>query len=223
MRPGGGGVDPQRRAGGFVAGRAVILLAAAVLIGAATLHAIDRGVDVNALRAQSGSAETTTPTKAKKPSRQAAQPTSTTTTTLPTRPPAEIKVLPVNGTNVAGVAGRTGDVLRRAGYNVLAPTNTTKPVDSSSVQFLPGHESEAKEVAKLLALPDTAVQPLSSPPPLADTRGADVIVIVGPDLAARTAPVTTTTIRRVTTTTGVRAIPATTTTRPAATTTTAPQ
>jgi hypothetical protein len=130
----------------------------------------------------------------------------------------------VNGTNVAGVAGRSGEVLRRAGYNVLSPTNTAKPVDSSSVQYAPGHDSEAKEVAKVLALPDTAVQPIANPPPVADTRGADVIVIVGPDLAARTAPTSPpTTARRITTTTGVRAIPTTTTTaRPATTTTSTP-
>jgi LytR cell envelope-related transcriptional attenuator len=207
-----------------VAGRAVILLAAAVIIGAAMLHAMDRGVDFSALKAQTGTADTTTP-KAKKAPRTAVTATTTTSTTLPPRPPAEVKVLPVNGTNVAGVAGRTGDVLRRAGYNVLSPTNTAKPVDSSSVQYAPGHDTEAKEVAKVLALPDTAVQPLASPPPVADTRGADVIVIVGPDLAARTAPTSPpTTARRVTTTTaGIRAIPTTTTTaRPATTTTTLP-
>jgi hypothetical protein len=204
-----------------VAGRAVILLAAAVIIGAATLHAIDRGVDLNALKTQTGTADTTTP-KAKKAPRTAVTTTTSTTTTIPPRPPAEVKVLTVNGTNVAGVAGRTGDVLRRAGYNVLSPTNTAKPVDSSSVQYAPGHESEAKEVAKVLSLPDTAVQPLATPPPVTDTRGADVIVIVGPDLAARTAPTSPpTTARRVTTTTGIRAIPTTTTPR-ATTTTTQP-
>ena len=206
-----------------MAGRAVILLAAAVIIGAAMLHAMDRGVDFSALKAQTGTADTTTP-KAKKAPRTAVTATTTTSTTLPPRPPSEVKVLPVNGTNVAGVAGRTGDVLRRAGYNVLSPTNTSKPVDSSSVQYAPGHDSDAKEVAKVLTLPDTAVQPIANPPPVADTRGADVVVIVGPDLAARTAPPTTpTTARRVTTTTGIRAIPATTTTAKPTTTTTLPQ
>jgi hypothetical protein len=206
-----------------VAGRAVILLGAAVIIGAAMLHAMDRGVDFNALKAQTGTADTTTP-KAKKVPHAAVTATTSTSTTLPPRPPADVKVLPVNGTNVAGVAGRTGDVLRRGGYNVLSPTNTAKPVDSSSVQYAPGHDSEAKEVAKVLALPDTAVQPLASPPPVADTRGADVIVIVGPDLAARTAPTSPpTTARRVTATTssGIRPIPTTTTTVRATTTTTA--
>jgi len=205
-----------------VAGRAVILLAVAVIIGAAMLHAMDRGVDFSTLKAQTGSADTTTP-KAKKAPRSAVTATTTTSTTLPPRPPLEVKVLAVNGTNVAGVAGRTGDLLRRAGYNVLSPTNTAKPVDSSSVQYAPGHESEAKEVAKVLALPDTAVQPLSNPAPVQDIKGADVVVIVGPDLAARTAPSSPpTTARRVTTTTGIRPIPTTTTTR-ATTTTTAPQ
>lgn len=211
-----------------MAGRAVILLAAAVIIGAAMLHAMDRGVDFSALKAQTGTADTTTP-KAKKAPRTSVAATTTTSTTLPPRPPAEVKVLPVNGTNTAGLAGRIGDMLRRSGYtNVLSPvtlTNSTK-VDSSTVQYAPGHDSEAKEVAKVLALPDTAVQPLATPPPVADIRGADVVVIAGPDLAARTAPPPSppTTARRVTTTTsGIRAIPATTTTaKPATTTTTLP-
>ena len=67
-----------------MAGRAVILLAAAVIIGAAMLHAMDRGVDFSALKAQTGTADTTTP-KAKKAPRTAVTATTTTSTTTTTQ------------------------------------------------------------------------------------------------------------------------------------------
>src|SRR5436309_139406 len=89
-----------------------------------------------------------------------------TTVTVPLRAPAEVKVLPANGTGASGAAGRTGDKLKAAGYNVLAATNTTKqPVSSSAVYFKPGLEREARVVATLLALPDSTVQPLPTPAP----------------------------------------------------------
>ncbi|HEX2275485.1 MAG TPA: LytR C-terminal domain-containing protein [Acidimicrobiales bacterium] len=135
------------------------------------------------------------------------------TTLVPTsaprapRPPAEVKVLPANGSGVAGLGGRVGDRLKARGYtNTLAATNTTREVAASSVEFNRDFEPEARAVAETLGLPPTVVKALDSPP-VADTRGADVVVLIGPDLNTGG---TTTTAGRGTTTTGARA---TTTTR----------
>ena len=126
-----------------------------------------------------------------------------TTVTFPLRAPAEIKVLPANGTGTAAAAGRTGDKLKAAGYNVLSATNTSKPVGSSSVEFKPGFEREARVLATLLALPDAVVEAMPTPPLVPDTRDADIVVIVGPDLAGKSTTVTSppTTVRRTTVTT----------------------
>jgi hypothetical protein len=149
-------------------------------------------------------------------------PTATTVTT-PIRSAPDIKVLPANGTTASGAANATGSRLKSANYNVLAATNTTKGATTSSVQYAPGYEREARVVAQILGLPDSAVQAISNPPPVADTRDANIIVIVGPDMANRaSASTTTTTARRATPTTARTATTARTTptTARAATTTT---
>src|SRR5207253_10724892 len=132
-------------------------------------------------------------------------------------------VLPANGTPTSGAAAGTGQRLKDAHYNVLAATNTTKGANTSSVEYQPGFEREARVVAQLLGLPDSSVQGISNPAPVADSRDANIIVIVGPDLATRSAtPTPPTTARRATPTTG-RPTPTTartaTTARPATPTT----
>jgi hypothetical protein len=129
-----------------------------------------------------------------------------TTALRPARPAAEVKVLPANGSGVAGLGGRIADRLKARGYtNTLAATNTTRDISGSSVEFNRDFEPEARAVAEALGLPPTVVRALDSPP-VADTRGADVVVLIGPDLGAAGA---TTTTGRGTTTTGAT----TTTTR----------
>ena len=152
-----------------------------------------------------------------------------TTITVPVRTPAQIKVLPANGTSTGGAGLLIFNRLKQAGYNVLAATNTTSQgsATTSNVYFNPGFDREAAVVAQLLGLPDSAVQPMPTPPPVSDTRGADVIVVVGPDLAS-SAPTPTsppTTARHTTATTARAVTPTTvhtaTTTHTAATTHTA--
>jgi LytR cell envelope-related transcriptional attenuator len=126
-----------------------------------------------------------------------------TTAARAVRPAAEVKVLPANGSGVAGLGGRIADRLKGRGYtNTLAATNTTREISSSSVEFNGDFEPEARAVAEALGLSATVVKALDSPP-VADTRGADVVVLIGPDLSAA-GGTTTTTGRGTTTTTGAR-------------------
>ncbi len=122
-------------------------------------------------------------------------------TTVPLRPPREVKVLSANGTRVSGAAGKVRDVLRGQGYNVLAPTEA-KQVETSAVYFAPGFEREAQAVAQALKLPPASVQALpdTAASPVADVRGANVVAVVGPELARQGGPAPTTTTRRTTTT-----------------------
>jgi len=155
------------------------------------------------------------------------RPPTATTITVPVRSPGDIKVLPANGSSVNGAGLATFNRLKQAGYDVLAASNTTNPSTTSNVFFNPNFDREARVVAQLLGLPDSAVQPMPTPPPVSDTRGADVIVVVGPDLArqANPTPATSppTTARRTTPTTARAATPTTahtaTTAKPATPTT----
>ena len=198
------------RSASGAAARGAFLLAIAVALGVILLHAFDRGSGAfNAsLR--------TTPSPSPQPSVTFLP--SGTTTTQPLRAPAAVKVLPANGTSTAGAGTKTGDRLKTAGYNVLAATNTSKPATTSSVEFAPGFEREARVVAQLLGLADSAVQPIPTPAPVPDLLGTNLLVVVGPDLAGRAAPAATATTRHTTPATATTAKPATTV-KPATTTT----
>ena len=153
------------------------------------------------------------------------RPPTATTITVPVRSPGDVKVLPANGTTTSGAGTTIFTRLKGAGYNVVAVSNSNSPASTSNVFFNPGFEREARVVAKLLGLPDSAVQPMPTPPPVSDTRGSDVIVVVGPDLAKQSNPTPATspptTARRTTATTARTATTVhTATTAKAATTTT---
>jgi len=153
------------------------------------------------------------------------RPPTATTITVPVRSPGDVKVLPANGTTTSGAGTTIFTRLKGAGYNVLAASNSNSPATTSNVFFNPGFEREARVVAQLLGLPDSAVQPMPTPPPVSDTRGSDVIVVVGPDLAKQSNPTPATspptTARRTTATTARTATTVhTATTAKAATTTT---
>jgi len=194
------------RSAGTAAARGALLLVVAVVLGIVLLQAADKGTSSRGL---------TTGTRATTPTT-----TVPTPTTVATRAPADVKVLAVNGTTTAGLGSRVSDKLRTAGYNVLAPTDSSrKPVASSSVYFAVGYQSEATAIAELLGLQPTAVQPLPAAAPVADTRGANVLVLAGQDLSrALPAPATTTTVRRASTSSTTKA---TTTTVRKSTSTTA--
>lgn len=163
------------RSSGIQAGRGAALLAVAVLLGVVLLNAAD---DPPPDRLSAGTTDTT-------PSEVTTSTgVVTTVVTLPPRAPADVKVIAANGTDVKGVARKATDQLKAGGYNVLSPTDAQK-VTASAVYFVGDYMREAEAVATNLALPPGSVAALPTPPPLADARGATVVVVVGPELAQR--------------------------------------
>jgi hypothetical protein len=197
------------------AGRGALLLVVAVVLGIVLLNHFDNGDPY-----QATAAGKTAVTKAPKTTTTLAS----SVTTTPLRAPGAIKVLAANGSGTQGAGAKLKDQLTTLGYNALAATNATptnKVYPTSIVEYAPGLANEAKALAATLNLPDTAVQPLATPPPVADTKGADMVVVVGQDLATRLVS-STTTIKKTTTATTVRTattVHATTTTKKATTTT----
>ncbi len=174
-RPSGAGGRPADPSVGNST-RGIVLLAVAVLLGILILNRTDEGVSTGNVRLDTPTTDAESPTTLPSPP----------TTLRPLRAPADVKVLAANGSNVTGAGRRTADRLKQAGYtNTLAPTDTTREVPATSVEYAADFEPEARAVAEALGLPATVVKALDSPP-VADTRGADVVVLIGPDLAGAT-------------------------------------
>lgn len=193
--------DPSvGRSAGTAVGRAVVLLVVAVLLGLVLLNATD-GPDPDRVTADVVAEESGDGALA-----ESSTTTSPPTTQAPTRPHEQVKVLAANGTKSKGVAGRLTETLKGLGYNALAPVDA--PTTAETIVYVAaGYEREGAELATLLALGPSAVRPLTAPSPVRDLRGANLLVVVGNDLAARIAGgedsggATTTTARRAATTT----------------------
>ncbi len=174
--PSGGPPAPLGRASHLNLGRAVVLLVVAVVAGVLLLHVATEGPSVTT----AGSSATTTTTTAP------AHPTTTTT-----KPSAAVKVLVANGSTTTGAAGYFTTELNKAGWSTLTPV-TAPAASSSAVYYAAGQSVPALAVAKSLGLSSTAVHPLTSAVAVPGATAAEVVVVVGPDLAAHVSTTTTT-------------------------------
>ncbi|MCC5951780.1 MAG: LytR C-terminal domain-containing protein [Acidimicrobiia bacterium] len=109
-------------------------------------------------------------------------PSQTTTTVV--RPPAEVQVVVANATGgTVGAAGTIGGELEGAGYDVVGLADAA-PVASTQVLYAEGFEPDADAVAAALGADPTSVAALPDPPPVPDLQGAQVVVLVGPELVS---------------------------------------
>lgn len=170
-----------RSAGGAML-RGALLLAIAVILGVALLNTFDDGKDPFAQSLLAAGGKVTTTTTAAPP-----EVTTTTAAAAPAlRAPADVKVLPANGTGVNKFGAKVGDELKKSGFNVLSPVDsTTKGVTTTVVYSTAGYEADAVDVAAKLGLPPTAVQAIAPPVKAVELRGANVIVVAGTDLTSR--------------------------------------
>jgi hypothetical protein len=94
--------------------------------------------------------------------------------------PSEIEVAVLNGTSAAGLAATYGDKIEEKGFETGVVTNSSETFENSVVMFKPGHEPEAKMVAKRISIPK--VQPMSGEI-IQVAQKANVAVVVGEDNA----------------------------------------
>jgi len=158
------------------AGRGVLVLALATAIGIFFLQQLDDAPEIT--RASAGSANNQVATQA-----PPVNPVVSTAPIVQTRSPADVKVLVANGIGVSGVASKVAGRLQPIGYQLLKPGNTVKSETNSLVQYSAGYAAEAAAVANSLGLPASGVQALPVPNPVADLQGANIVVIVGNELA----------------------------------------
>ena len=111
-------------------------------------------------------------------------PTTTTTTT----PPGRVPVLVANASGVTGAAAAVSNELQPGGWNLLPPVNATARVSTSVVYYVAGFEAQAHAIATQLHLPASSVSPSTTADPVTTIGTAEVLVVVGPDLAAKATP-----------------------------------
>jgi LytR cell envelope-related transcriptional attenuator len=158
--------------------RGVALIATAVIIGLFVLR--------NGFETQDPSdvapvvADTTDTTAAGTPGTEA---TTDTTAAPAPRPPAEVTVLVANTTGVGGAAGGLSENLKGKGYVTAAPTDAQPALQTTQVLFVEGFQAEAQAVAAALGAPAESVVAMPNPAPVPDLAGAQVLVMLGSDLA----------------------------------------
>jgi hypothetical protein len=185
--------DARPRASKAPAGRAVFLLAVFVLMGVWLLHELDSTPTATwaTSPAASSSQETDNSTNVNNASATQTGQTGTnqattqqSITTPVARTPADIKLLVANGVGVNGAAAKVAGRLQPVGYQMLKPGNTTTKMTASQVQYAEGYATDAQAVATALGLPSAGVVAMPTPASISDLQGANIVVIVGNDLAA---------------------------------------
>ena len=187
---------PQGPGSSLPIGRVALLLILFIVATAVLVGQLHPSKATTASSATATTATTTATTTPGSPTTAASSPTTTkpksSTTTGPTTPPAKVTVLVANGSTVSGEATRITAQLHAAGWDTLPPVNSATNVSSSTVYYAPGFQPSATSIAASLGVPASQVQPLSSSVPVSSVAGADVVVVIGPDVANRSSASTTT-------------------------------
>ena len=178
-----------RRSGGGPAIRALIVTVAFVVAVVLTLGLVHPPTTKSA----SGSVPVTSTTGG-----PATHP-GTSTTTVPAN---RVPVLVANASGVSGAAATVSSRLQQVGsWDLLPPVNASTTVPSSHVYYVAGQQQAAEAIASSLHLPSSAVAPYTTAAPIATIGAAEVVVVVGPDLAGSSGSSTTTTARAATSST----------------------
>ncbi|MDA8046663.1 MAG: LytR C-terminal domain-containing protein [Actinomycetota bacterium] len=178
-RPMGG--RPNRPDGGVQWAKALVLIFVLVIIG------------VVVLAKTGGSPSTHTSTSGATSAHHGASTTSTvpaSTTTTSVLPAAQVKVQVLNGVLTGSLAAQWSQKLKtQFGYITEAPDDATVKVPTSIIYVLtPGYEAEAQHLATSVGLTASAVYPTvpapaTAPIPTADRAAANLVLVIGPDLA----------------------------------------
>jgi hypothetical protein len=182
------------RSTGIQAGRAALLIGAAVLVGALLLR---HSPSATPIRVGGTATTTTSPSQTSSSVGGATGPgtsvkSSNTTGTAALRAPQDIKVLVANGTSTPGLASKISDRVKGFGYNPLASTNSSQKPASTIVYFQPSYSNDAAALAGRLGVAANAVQAIPQPPPVANLNNANILIVVGPDLATAVSTTSTT-------------------------------
>ena len=125
--------------------------------------------------------ETSEPPGATTSSTTTSTSTTSTTTTTVVESPAVLQVQVLNGSGVAGAAGRMTDKLSQAGYVVLSPENAPQRYSSSAVYYQEGWQEQAEEILQAAEIEE--IEEATPMPQQFASEDAAVIVLLGTDTA----------------------------------------
>lgn len=160
-------------------GRGVALIATAVVIG---LFVLRNGFGTTA--ASDADDDSTSPPETAAATTPAGGGDTTATTVAAARPPSEVTVLVANASGVTGAAASQSERLTDGGYQTLEPDDAPEREDVTRVLFAAGFEREAATLAESIGAPANAIGAMPNPPPV-ELQGAQILVLLGPDLAER--------------------------------------
>ncbi len=178
------------RPGGFPTIRALVLLVVFVVVAIVALGKVHGPTSASSAAASATTSPSTTAPHAGGSTTTTPHAGGSTTTT--THPPGSVPVLVANATGVSGAAANVSNQLQAVGWSMLPPVNASARVSSSQVYYVAGRQQEATSVASALHLPPTAVAPYTTSAPISSIGTAEVVVVVGPDLATPASTTTTT-------------------------------
>jgi hypothetical protein len=163
-------------------GKAILVIAVVVLVGWVILR---HGSSSPTHPSSAAAVTTTTPAASR-----ANPPVTTPPTTVAVIPPASIKLQVLNGVLSGSLAGQWSAKLKaNPGYDTLTALNATARVAQSVIYVItPGLRPEAVALAAAVGLPSTAVSVTTPPPATAPIPGgvaatANLVLVIGPDLA----------------------------------------
>jgi hypothetical protein len=167
-----------------------ILIFVALVIGVLLLNqGSDSGDAATASTAPDQSGDTTPTSADDSTDGTTATTANTTTSEAGARPPEEVMVLVANASGIPGAAAEVEAQLVALGYQAPddGATNASTPATTTTVYYIAGFEAEAAAVAEDLGLApaDAVAGEVPSPVPTTDgsMRGANILVILGPDVA----------------------------------------
>ena len=110
-------------------------------------------------------------------------PAPTTTTTVGTHAPAAVTLLVANASAINGAATKLTQTLGGAGYKTLTAAGATKKLPATNVYYVAGYQNDAAAIAARIGAPAVSVLPLPAALPVKSVAGANVVVMLGGDLA----------------------------------------
>ncbi len=121
---------------------------------------------------------TSTPTTSTTPAT-----TTSTSTTVPLPDRGDIVVVAVNGANVAGLAGRTTDLLIDLGYSRTRSTDGTIVAETTVIYYIDDRVAEAERLAADIGLDDPLLRLIDDDVPFNVLGDDELAVYVGLDRA----------------------------------------
>lgn len=157
--------------------RAVVLIAVLVVVGILILAKTS-----GSPASKKSAAASTTTTVTTVPS---------TTTTVAPLPASQVKVQVLNGLQTGSLSSQWNAKLKTYGYQTGPADNATVQVPTSVIYVItPGYQAEAAQLAARVGLTAAAINPTvpapaTAPIPPAERAAANLVLIVGSDLAGQ--------------------------------------